>query len=290
VTDLCGAAREIWAIADPACKCSELASLAARVSERAAPLSTGEEILDVSDADTAPVTVENLEPGRPDKPTLVHASKVAKRQTGRAGGRGPMLHAIAHIEFNAINLALDAAWRYPGMPDRFTTDWILVAADEARHFSMLCDELKAEGLAYGDFDAHDGLWSMARRTAGDLVARMALVPRVLEARGLDATPVIQRKLAAVGDDRGVRVLQVLLDEEIVHVATGDRWFRALCAREGVDAESKYRQLLEAFKAPMPKPPMNTQARREAGFSDSELEWLDVAGRPAQTHKESTGQN
>jgi len=204
MSDLCGAARAIWAIADPARKCAELAMLASRVGELAPPLSTREETLDVSGFDTSAATTEHLEPGRPDVPNLVHASKVAKRQTGRAGGRGPMLHAIAHIEFNAINLALDAAWRYPEMPSRFTTDWILVAADEARHFLMLCDELQAEGLAYGDFDAHDGLWSMARRTAGDLIARMALVPRVLEARGLDATPVIQRKLAAVGDDQGVR--------------------------------------------------------------------------------------
>jgi len=226
---------------------------------------------------TKPVRVDELEPGRPQRPQLVHPSMVAKRQTGRAGGRGSMLHAIAHIEFNAINLALDAVWRYPHMPPTYTHDWISVAVDEARHFMLLCEELNVEGLKYGDFDAHDGLWAMARRTADDLTARMALVPRVLEARGLDATPVIQRKLAAVGDKRGVALLQLLLDEEIGHVRIGDFWFRQLCASAARDVEATYRELLLAFEAPLPKSPMNRGARIEAGFSERELDWLATAG-------------
>lgn len=274
-------ARLAWSENDPSTKCALVASLAKSVeSHTGAAVSSRPPSASYS-FDDAAATIEELEPGRPSQPKLVHASAVAKRQTGRAGGRGPMLHAIAHIEFNAINLALDAVWRYPGMPPSFTFDWISVAADEARHFQMLCDELVVEGHEYGDFDAHDGLWSMAQRTAEDLVARMALVPRVLEARGLDATPVIQRKFAAIGDTQGVELLQVLLDEEIRHVKIGDYWFRALCNSRALDAEATYRELVTLFKAPMPKPPINTSARIEAGFSADELQWLNRMNKPNQ---------
>jgi len=270
-------ARVAWQTADPRSKCDLVFAL----DEAVAPGSTdktgiAERIS--TPCSTTPIMLDDLEPGRPDRPSLVHPAKVAKRQTGRAGGRGSMLHAIAHIEFNAINLALDAVWRYPNMPLAYTRDWVSVAVDEARHFNMLCDELQNENLRYGDFDAHDGLWAMARRTAHDLIARMALVPRVLEARGLDATPVIQRKLDAIGDQRGVAVLQQLLDEEIRHVRIGDFWFRQLCASSARDAETAYRELLQAFEAPLPKSPMNCTARLEAGFSQAELDWLATAGR------------
>ncbi len=266
-------AKEAWSASDPVHKTELVKQLADIVGAVASQDRRLDALPDLAPADALAVTTDELEPGRPARPSLVHASRVAKRQTGRAGGRGPMLHAIAHIEFNAVNLALDAAWRYPQMPDDFCHDWILVAADESRHFQMLCDELASEGYAYGDFDAHDGLWSMARRTASDLVARMALVPRVLEARGLDATPVIARKFAAIGDTRGVELLDVLLEDEIRHVQVGDYWFRAVCALNAREPETTYRELITSFKAPMPKPPMNEAARRMAGFSQSELDWL-----------------
>lgn len=221
--------------------------------------------------DAADVT--DLEAGRPGKPTLVAPSELAHRKLGSANGRNAMLHAIAHIEFNAINLALDAVWRYHAMPESFVADWLSVAADEARHFTLLTDELAQTQMQYGDFDAHDGLWDMARKTAPDLLARMALVPRVLEARGLDATPQIQRKLAGQGDQSAIDILQTILDEEIRHVRIGDYWFRRLCAEQGADPESTYRTLFKQFDAPFPGGTLNSEARLAAGFSESELRWL-----------------
>lgn len=270
LADVRDQARMIWALGSPLDKCQALAELASVVQ---IPDPAGEE-RHVADFDVTPVNLDELEPGRPERPSLIPASRVAKRGTGRAGGRSAMLHAIAHIEFNAINLALDAVWRYPGMPSSYVFDWISVAADEARHFQMLCDELAQDGFSYGDYDAHDGLWVMARRTAEDLLSRMALVPRVLEARGLDATPVIQRKLIAIGDTAGVAVLDVLLEEEIRHVKIGDFWFRQLCARSDLEPEQAYRDLLERFAAPLPKSPMNVDARLQAGFSQSEISWFE----------------
>ena len=215
----------------------------------------------------------DLEPGRPEAPALVHPSRVARRRTGTRAGRGAMLHAIAHIEFNAINLALDAAWRFEKMPPEFVADWISVAVDEARHFQMLTIEMARDQYLYGDFDAHDGLWMMARRTVADCQARMAVVPRVMEARGLDATPVIQKKLASAGDQAGVDLLQVILDEEIRHVRIGDFWFRQICRQRQEQPDTVFRDMLKRFDAPMPNGWINREARRSAGFSDDELNWL-----------------
>ena len=194
-------------------------------------------------------------------------------RTFRAG-LAALLHAIAHIEFNAINLALDAIWRYPQMPAAFACDWLSVAADEARHFGLLVDELSTVDAAYGDFTAHDGLWEMARRTAPDLIARMALVPRVLEARGLDATPMIQRRLDSAGQRQASAVLQIILDEEVRHVALGNAWFQRLCAQQHLEPETTFRDLMIRFDAPRPKGQMNRQARQAAGFSAAELDWLE----------------
>ncbi|XLM22000.1 ferritin-like domain-containing protein, partial [Chromobacterium piscinae] len=137
---------------------------------------------------------------------------------------GALLHAIAHIEFNAVNLALDAAWRFRDMPDGFVDDWLRVAAEEAGHFRLLQGRLAELGFSYGDFPAHDGLWTMCRKTDHDAMIRMALVPRVLEARGLDVTPGIQRRLAGIGDHASVAVLDIILRDEIGHVQIGNRWF------------------------------------------------------------------
>lgn len=186
------------------------------------------------------------------------------------------MHAIAHIEFNAINLALDAVWRFGGMPDAFYGDWLRVAAEEAKHFRMLRDHLRTQGHDYGDFPAHQGLWTMCEKTSHDIVARMALVPRTLEARGLDATPLIQAKLRQVGTPdalAAVDILDVILSEEVGHVAIGNHWYRWLCARAGLKPESHYGVLVRQYEAPRLKPPFNESARRAAGFTDAELQWL-----------------
>jgi uncharacterized ferritin-like protein (DUF455 family) len=204
---------------------------------------------------------------------------VPRRSPARPEGLAALLHAIAHIEFNAINLALDAVWRFQGMPREFYLDWTRVAAEEAYHFTLLGEHLAVLGHAYGDFAAHDNLWAMCERTAGDIVARMALVPRTLEARGLDATPQIQQKLRSVGTPdalKAVDVLDVILRDEVGHVAIGNHWYKWLCDREGLDPVSHYAALVERHAAPRLHPPFNTAARRRAGFTPEELAWLEAS--------------
>ncbi|MEY8688286.1 MAG: ferritin-like domain-containing protein [Leptothrix sp. (in: b-proteobacteria)] len=216
-------------------------------------------------------------PGRPARPQLVSPKHVAQRSPVTLAGRAALLHAIAHIEFNAINLALDAVWRFGGLPIDYYTDWLRVAAEEALHHTLLVEHLASLGHAYGDFDAHDGLWTMTLRTRGDFVARMALVPRTLEARGLDATPPMQAKLRRAGDLRAVEILDVILRDEIGHVAIGNRWYAWACAREGLDPLAHYPVLVRQYSAPPLRPPLNRAARLAAGFSEAELAWLDPDG-------------
>ena len=213
-------------------------------------------------------------PGRPALPRLVPAKQVPGRSPFTLEGRAALIHAICHIEFNAINLALDAVWRFDGLPDAYYLDWLQVAAEEALHFTLLRGHLRTLGHDYGDFDAHDGLWQMVEATAGNIIARMALVPRTLEARGLDATPPIQAKLRQAGDLAAVAILDIVLRDEIGHVAIGNRWFGWLCAREGLDAEALYPQLVARYAAPRLRGPFNLAARRAAGFSAAELAWLN----------------
>ncbi len=215
-------------------------------------------------------------PGRPTRPVLVPPKDVPTRSPFTLEGRAALLHAIAHIEFNAINLALDAVWRFPGLPEAFYRDWFRVAAEESLHFTLLREHLRTLGHDYGDFDAHDGLWTMTARTAHDLVARMALVPRTLEARGLDATPPLQAKLAKAGDVRAVAILDVILRDEIGHVAIGNRWYRFACERAGLDPVAIYPGLVERYAAPKLRPPFNDAARRAAGFSEDEIAYLTRA--------------
>jgi uncharacterized ferritin-like protein (DUF455 family) len=212
-------------------------------------------------------------PGRPSRPALVDAAQVPRRSPFTPEGRSALLHAVAHIEFNAIDLALDATWRFGGLPQAFYLDWLRVASEEAHHFSLLQAHLGTLGHAYGDFPAHDGLWTMARRTAGDLVARMALVPRTLEARGLDATPPMQARLARAGDARAVEILGVILRDEVGHVAIGNRWYRHACAERGLDPVAHYAVLAARHGAPRLKGPFNLEARARAGFTDEELQAL-----------------
>ncbi len=217
-------------------------------------------------------------PGRPERPLLRPAREVPARSPFTDEGRAALLHAIAHIEFNAINLALDAVWRFPGLPDPFYRDWLRVAAEEALHFQLLRGHLRTLGSDYGDFDAHDGLWMMAERTSADVLARMALVPRTLEARGLDATPPLQAKLLRAGDRRAAEILGVILADEVGHVAIGNHWYRWLCERAGHDPEVLYAELAGRYAAPRLRGPFNVGARRAAGFSETELAALNDATR------------
>lgn len=216
-------------------------------------------------------------PGYPARPELLHHTAVARRSPATPTGRAALIHAIAHIEFNAINLALDAIWRFANMPEQFYLDWLQVASEEAKHFRLLRDHLRGQlHHDYGDFPAHQGLWSMCEKTGHDIVARMALVPRTLEARGLDATPLIQHKLRQVGTPdalAAVTILDTILREEVGHVAIGNHWYGWLCERQGLDPVAHYATLVEHYEAPRPKPPLNEAARRAAGFSEAEMLWL-----------------
>ena len=214
-------------------------------------------------------------PGRPRQPELIPPQRVPRRRMDTLPGRAALIHALAHIEFNAINLALDAAHRFVGMPPAYYADWLRVADEEALHFDLLNAHLATLGYAYGDFPAHDGLWDMALKTAHDPLVRMALVPRVLEARGLDATPLIVDKLKTAKDTRMIEILAIIERDEIGHVAIGSRWFNWLCAARGLDPEATFRQLLVDYDAPPLKPPFNLAARRAAGFSERELDWLSA---------------
>jgi uncharacterized ferritin-like protein (DUF455 family) len=229
----------------------------------------------VRDADVAVLEVDRA--GRPERPKLVPPARVPKRGMGSQRGRLAAMHAVAHIEFNAINLALDAVHRFRTMPDAYYDDWLSVADDEARHFIMVRDYLRRYGSDYGEMDAHHGLWEMAERTAGDLLERMALVPRTLEARGLDVTPMMIRKLEQAGDTDAVAILDVIYREEIGHVKYGTRWFHYLCAERGLDGESTFRELVHRHFPNGLHGPFNEEARADAGFSPREMSMLEACG-------------
>jgi uncharacterized ferritin-like protein (DUF455 family) len=209
-------------------------------------------------------------PGRPAQPLLVRPRDVPRRGLGSVDGRCALIHAVAHIEFNAINLALDAVCRFDGLPGDYYADWLSVARDEARHFALLRGRLRQLGRDYGDFVAHNGLWEAAEKTAHDPLLRMALVPRVLEARGLDVTPGMMLRLREVGDTGTLAILEVILREEVRHVAVGTRWFGWLCARRGLQPVPTFRRLLAEHGVRL-HPPFNLPARYAAGFVDAELQ-------------------
>ena len=258
-------ARNCLESADPARKVAATANAAAQFS-------AGNLRIDDA-AESAPLMGT---PGRPALPRLVAPRQLPQRGLGSPQGRAALVHAVAHIEFNAINLAWDAVYRFRGMPREYYADWIGVAADEARHFTLLQARLAELGHAYGDFDAHDGLWEMAVKTADSCLARMALVPRVLEARGLDVTPGMIERLRAVGDHATVAILELILREEVAHVGAGSRWFAWCCAREGLDAEATFNELIGRYARGAVKGPFNTAARLAAGFSAEELARLGAA--------------
>lgn len=214
-------------------------------------------------------------PGRPDSPVLTNPARMPRRRLGSLAGRIALIHSVAHIEFNAINLALDAACRFRGMPEQYYRDWISVAADEARHFRMLSHRLSELGASYGDHPAHNGLWEMAERTADSCLVRMALVPRVLEARGLDVTPGMVDRLRRTGDSESAATLEVILDEEVRHVAIGSHWFNYCCALESLAPVPTFLDLLEKHYSGKVRGPFNMAARLAAGFTKREMEALQA---------------
>jgi uncharacterized ferritin-like protein (DUF455 family) len=260
-------ALQVFLLPDPEQKVQQLAQTAPHVAHWA---------LDTQ----APFSPASDAPGRPEHPGLIAPDQVPKRSPHTLAGRAALMHAICHIEFNAIALALDAVWRFPNMPDAYYRDWMRVACEEATHFDMVQQHLHSMGYAYGDFDAHDGLWQMCEQTRHDITARMALVPRTLEARGLDATPIIQKKLRSLHAPdalHSVAILDVILRDEIGHVAIGNHWYAWLCKQQGLDSLAHFKALQVQYRAPRPKPPLNLQARQLAGFTQPELDHLSNIG-------------
>ncbi len=225
--------------------------------------------LDVQAALTTTIEI----PGRPERPDLVPPLGVKRRAMNTVEGRAVLIHALTHIEFNAINLALDAIWRFADMPEQYYVDWLQVAQEEAYHFTLLSEHLLTLGFEYGDFPAHNSLWEMVERTQGDVLARMALVPRTMEARGLDATPAIRAKLAQAGDQAAAEILDIILRDEIGHVGIGNHWFAHLCNQRKLEPIVCYAELALQYKAPKMRGPFNLDARRAAGFSEDELRVL-----------------
>lgn len=224
--------------------------------------------------DTEASVVRVLEaPGRPAHPELVDARDLPRRSLGSVEGRIALLHSLAHIEFNAINLALDAVYRFRGLPLRYVEDWLRVASDEGEHFLLLHERLQSLGAHYGQLPAHDGLWDMARRTDHDVLVRMALVPRILEARGLDVAPPMIDKLRHLDDHESADILQRIYTDEITHVEVGNRWFRFVCEQRSLDGTTVFRDLLRGHNSAYLRSPYNREARLQAGFNEQELDLI-----------------
>ncbi len=247
---------------DPALKCEQTFKLRR----------SWEQGVEVDDADSTILPIDD--PGRPSKPELVDPRKLERRSFASESGRIRMLHAFAHIEFNAINIALDAVYRFRRLPPGFTADWLRVAAEEARHFHLLSAELENRGSRYGACQAHRGLWDMVCRTRHDPLHRMALVPRVMEARGLDVTPSMINRFRQFGDTAAIDILEVIYRDEVGHVHIGDNWFRWLCRERGLEAEPTFRDLIDQYLGGRLRGPFNRSARIEAGFSECELDLLE----------------
>lgn len=254
-------ALECLLIADPWLKASATQALCKQAQEQGFTVS--------DDSLAVPVF-----PGRPDQPELIAPRDLPRRRNNQKTGHATLIHAICHIEFNAINLGLDAIARFADMPEAFYADWMQVAYEEATHFEMLDQHLRTMGFAYGDFPAHDGMWEMARKTHHDPLTRMALVPRVLEARGLDVTPSMMNKLRGSGDYQAVEILETILREEVGHVKVGTHWFNFLCEQRGLDPYLTFKDLLETYFNGEIRGPFHTDARIAAGFSEAEMALLE----------------
>ena len=212
-------------------------------------------------------------PGRPQKPELVPPLTVPKRKMDTLEGRLSLLHSLAHIEFNAMNLALDAIWRFANMPAQYYVDWLKVAKEEAYHFSLIESHLQSVGVTYGDFPAHNSLWEMVERTTDAVIARMALVPRTMEARGLDAVPAIRDRFKQIKDQQVVEILEIILRDEVGHVLIGNQWFNFLCTKKNLSPITTYKELARQYRAPTLRGPFNIEARKQAGFTAEELSLL-----------------
>lgn len=258
-------ASDIFELALKALRCCSFSLKQAKVEQLSAQINTGD-----FECNTSQGVVAVADPGRPCLPMLVHPTQVPRRRLGSVAGRIGLIHAIAHIEFNAVNLALDAIYRFRNMPPDYYRDWIRVASEEAVHFSLLNNRLHELSSQYGCLPAHGGMWSMAVETDYDVMVRMALVPRVLEARGLDVTPAMITKLSAVGDTATVAILQRILAEEVDHVRIGNRWFKSLCEQRNLDALETFSRLLRKHGRIALRGPFNRPARLQAGFTDAEL--------------------
>jgi len=252
------------------CLCESIPVKKLELTKHAYRLWQNDELqLDAVDLDTS-VT----EPGRPERPCLVEPKHLARRNPGTLVGHAALMHAIAHIEFNAINLAWDAIYRFRDLPVAFYHDWIQVASEEAYHFQLVLTYLNSLGYDYGDFDAHNGLWQVAMQTAHDPLLRMALVPRVLEARGLDVTPGMIERLTKFGYDEAANILQIIYNEEIGHVAIGSRWFCYLCDQRSLNYETEFLRLIQEFSDGKLRGPFNLPARQQAGFGPLEIAYLE----------------
>ena len=225
------------------------------------------------DAELSPIMQTPI-PGRPEKPEMVSALSVNKRKLSTQEGRAALIHSLAHIEFNAINLALDAVYRFRYLPRDYYSDWLKVAAEEANHFILLRNYLRTMGYDYGAFTAHNGLWDMAVSTAHDPMVRMALVPRVMEARGLDVLPGIMHKFKSSGNEEVVEILEIILRDEVGHVTIGNRWYKYLCQQRGLEPIATFRTLLQEYNAPKLRGPLHTEARLAAGFTEAEIKMLE----------------
>ncbi|MCK9637790.1 MAG: ferritin-like domain-containing protein [Methylobacter tundripaludum] len=211
----------------------------------------------------------------PERPELLAPRQMPRRKLTTPDGVAAFFHAIAHVEFVAIYLAWDILYRFRGMPEQFYRDWLRVADEEAQHFALIRAHLRVMQLDYGDLPAHSGLWDHAKDTADDLPGRLAMVPRCMEARGLDVTPALIEKFRARGDDASVAILTRILTDEVGHVELGSYWFKFVCQQRGFDAEAKYRELIDQYYVGgKPKGPFNRELRKMAGFSDAELDWLE----------------
>ncbi|MDO8938003.1 MAG: ferritin-like domain-containing protein [Methylicorpusculum sp.] len=210
----------------------------------------------------------------PPRPILMSPRHMPKRSFNTSEGKTAFFHAIAHIEFIAISLAWDMLYRFRDMPESFYKDWLMVAEEEAQHFSMIREHLVSRGSDYGDLPAHGGLWEHALQTAEDLLARLAVVPRCMEARGLDATPVMVEKFKSIGDATSAAILEKILNDEIGHVELGTKWFRFECERQTLAPDKKYIELIGHYEMGKPKGPFNREMRIMAGFSEAELDWLE----------------
>lgn len=230
--------------------------------------------LSLADIDASTPVQPIVTPGQPSYLRLVSPKEVPRRTLTSPAGQAALIHALAHIEFNAINLAWDAVYRFRNLPTEFYADWIKVADEEATHFLLLHTQLQTLGYRYGDYPAHNGLWEMAIDTAHDVLVRMALVPRLLEARGLDATPTILNKLQSYHLTPLVEVLNIILRDEIGHVACGSRWFAYLCAERQLEPEATFFSLIKQYFRGRLHSSLNREARLQAGFSETELEKLE----------------